>query len=56
MVPLLQLCGCLSAVLLYVRFPEKEFKEYCIRKAESLFNGTKCTMEKSPMNSRSESV
>jgi type II secretion system protein N len=36
----------LSAVLLYVRFPEKEFKEYCIRKAESLFNGTKCTIGK----------
>ena len=42
-------CGyavVLTAVLLYVRFPAQEFKEYCTRKAEGLFNGTKCTIGK----------
>lgn len=36
----------LTAALLYVRFPVQEFKEYCIRKAEDLFNGTECAIGK----------
>jgi type II secretion system protein N len=34
----------LTAVLLYVRFPGAEFKEYCLRQAEGLFSGTECTI------------
>ncbi|MBB5347351.1 type II secretion system protein GspN [Desulfoprunum benzoelyticum] len=50
----------LTAVLLYVRFPAQEFKEYCTRKAEGLFNGTKCTIGKItyafPFNLRFDTV
>ena len=33
-----------TAVLLYVRFPGAEFKEYCLRQAEGYFSGTECTI------------
>jgi type II secretion system protein N len=34
----------LTAVLLYVRFPGTEVKEYFLRLAEGLFSGTECTI------------
>lgn len=32
----------LTAVLLYVRFPEDIFKKYCVKQAQKLFSGSEC--------------